>query len=1109
MATGVIRQRRETRIGPVGVVRTNSGTDTLGNAIKNAADQLSNRYYKIAAAKAKKTGQLQAAEVNLERITTLDENTLMPQALKVADQMGNIQREAFENAILLRFEGALADDISAKKAELMARVAPNRNAPQQFEQLFSEYLTATGENASGYYKQIITDLGASALDDGRSKLKVAQIQRIQAEAAEAKRRQDEEYVKSAYAQGLAGVAFQHTRNKTVVKNNAETHKGVQITDDANESALHKRANAAYIRGRIVTMMQDPKVGMDARLIQQYFSSGGQQYLYDLLSPASKTLVKEIENISDADEPIEYLEIAAENEAAFTNATNSYTFVQAAEEAEQQRIAAELTSGADFFIRETQGDIDSDTFSSIGHSASPAEIGLQIDFLDSKATKTNDFRVDRSIKKEAYKIAEAAKDQIAEGIIVRVLETNPEIANELSLALNGKGMGYLQANIPSELFDQFVRVYDGQNKGKLSEIANAWSQGNKIAYDANKSEQVILLKNTQRFIEETKGSGSSADLIALRDQIVRNQNAGEFNLIEGQLTDLLTSIDSDIREAQAGENAATYDTFTREVVRSVTPENIDSKLNDLSTQTQQLNGDPDKAFQTAQSMVNVASVALIEEFISQLGFTEDAANQTKLMAAYANNRSNVPEGLDPKAKEAVDTILDRIDRTYFAEGDNTFSPQPEFVSGKLAESANRISEAINSNNARVRENTFVNNVLTKGSIANAGDADVQRKVQSVIANHVGLPELPANLYELGIDELTPELAAALDLSKGGGAVTRALVESADKLIVGAMDPEAIDAFMRNIREIVLTDSSGRISVSSSARVALGKDRANKLRVLYHAYNLAPRGSEGAFVNRVSERIDDALSTDEFKELTGYANAVNLMTRADVPANLIDEFEPIVGALAIMHKKNTFQLLEQFVDERYTENKNGYSPFTGTSMVEFDVKDIHRSVRGVDAGIQRKVQKLSSADAPLYYDVGSRVSVDDIRKGVSGESGFVVTAPSVGEAMGELRVRSRVVYGPTPQYTPDFPLVQLYKVDQFGMVTVIDGSAFNLMTDEDILAGIREFPASTIRVDPTAQTMEELGGDVEAFVGQFGIGVGVSGGGANPTSNPLRITVDGTN
>ena len=223
MATGVVRQRRETRIGPVGVVRTNSGTDTLGGAIKDAADQLSNRYYKIAAAKAKKTGQLQAAEVNLERITTLDENTLMPQALKVADQMGNIQREAFENAILLRFEGALADDISAKKAELMARVAPNRNAPQQFEQLFSEYLTATGANASGYYKQVITDLGASALDDGRSKLKVAQIQRIQAEAAEAKRRQDEEYVKSAYAQGLAGVAFQHTRNKTIVKNNAGGH----------------------------------------------------------------------------------------------------------------------------------------------------------------------------------------------------------------------------------------------------------------------------------------------------------------------------------------------------------------------------------------------------------------------------------------------------------------------------------------------------------------------------------------------------------------------------------------------------------------------------------------------------------------------------------------------------------------------------------------------------------------------------------------------------------------------------------------------------------------------------------------------------------------------
>ena len=72
----------------------------------------------------------------------------------------------------------------------MQRVSEQRNAPKLFEQLFTEYLDATGSNASGYYKQIITDQGASALEDGRSRLKVAQIARIQAEAKAAKAKAD-------------------------------------------------------------------------------------------------------------------------------------------------------------------------------------------------------------------------------------------------------------------------------------------------------------------------------------------------------------------------------------------------------------------------------------------------------------------------------------------------------------------------------------------------------------------------------------------------------------------------------------------------------------------------------------------------------------------------------------------------------------------------------------------------------------------------------------------------------------------------------------------------------------------------------------------------------
>ena len=79
------------------------------------------------------------------------------------------------------------------------------------------------------------------------------------------------------------------------------------------------------------------------------------------------------------------------------------------------------------------------------------------------------------------------------------------------------------------------------------------------------------------------------------------------------------------------------------------------------------------------------------------------------------------------------------------------------------------------------------------------------------------------------------------------------------------------------------------------------------------------------------------------------------------------------------------------------------------------------------------------------------------------------------------------------------MQLYKVDQFGMVSVIDGSSFNIMTDTRILEEVRK-AATVIKSDPSKlQTIEELGGNVEEFVGQYLTGTAAA--------NPLQITVDG--
>ena len=62
----------------------------------------------------------------------------------------------------------------------------------------------------------------------------------------------------------------------------------------------------------------------------------------------------------------------------------------------------------------------------------------------------------------------------------------------------------------------------------------------------------------------------------------------------------------------------------------------------------------------------------------------------------------------------------------------------------------------------------------------------------------------------------------------------------------LTPEQIPEFMRNVRELVLTDSRGRIGLNDSARAALGGEKATQLQVMATAYNVAPIGS-GAFMS----------------------------------------------------------------------------------------------------------------------------------------------------------------------------------------------------------------------------------------------------------------------
>lgn len=1086
----LVKQQRRFKIGPIGVARVSRAGTTVAGAVRDLADGINREAVKIAASEAQESGKKLAAEANLDSITSLDSNTLVPQAMQLASNMGSIQKEAFENAILLRFESAIQDDIRAKKAELMQRVSEQRNAPKLFEDLFSEYLKGISENSSGYYKQIIVDSGASNLEDGRSRLKVAQIARIQAEAKAAKQREDDLFVKNAYEQGLNGQAFQFQGTSNEIAAKGATYKGVGVTNDSQETALQKRARLAYVEGQMSRILNDKAVAPYAAQIQAYLESGGKFHLMKGLPPVVRSALREIRNITGADDALSYQEIAAQNSNAFKTAITTGSFVR--EDLKQQKLKTEAEQQAyvdqskettyNFLLGVEQSVADGD-YSSYARVGSIQQIQTLIRNLDETSSNLDRLPIGFENRKKVIAAVEKAKDQLAMGLVERTLQLKPELAGEFANALKGGDITTLQQIIPSLQYNIFVGVYDEQNRSALAETAKAIAAGETRKYNDVKDNQVLNLEEAKRLFQQAVQSGS-LDRVKQAYKIYA-EGQDQFSTILPKYSTMLKEFEAEIDKLETAQNKKVFEGRARELERSTDSENLVGNLNQLYEDSQKLNGDPKIVSSTAQGMLNNSAMDILTEYIYDNLSGQDAADQLKLMATYALDRNIKVEGLNPEAQKAVDTVLDRIE---YVGGEETVRADSSYVSEQLTRAAGKITESINVNERRIAQSIFSGKVRDKAMIENSDKSEVQQQVSKEIARQVGLPDLPPEMYTMSPEEMTPEIAAALNLQKGSYAIPSEFVDATDLLLAGAMNPDDIPNFMRNIREIVLSDSQGQIGISAGAHAALGGKKANQLRVLYHAYKLAPQGSEMALMAQVTERLNKPLSDNDFKDLTGFRSSYNLLIDADIPTNLLDEFEPIVGALATIHGKNTDDVLKRFAKERFHENNNAYSPFTGSSTVEFDVKSIHKNVRAVDEAIFKKVARLSSPEEFLYYEKDASVSVDDIRGAVF-ETGMLSSSPSVDEAIGMLRLRKRVVYGPTAQYSTQNPIMQLYKVDEFGMVTVIEGTAFNLATDPDIQRELLAKPLS--EPDPlTEQSVDEIG--LENYLKQYGIGVNVTGG-----------------
>ena len=178
----VIREKRQFRVGTIGVARSSRAGVIVGEAIAESAGALSAEFFRRAAEDAQEKGIKSVAELSDQQVLTLGEDG-QPQAMKAPLGFGRIATKAREQALLTRFEEELEIELSDKSKEFANKY---RKSPEAFKKAMSDY-TASMANAeeSTVFTQLIQNTGAQLTSNVYHSLQLAAMQRHEAEMAKA------------------------------------------------------------------------------------------------------------------------------------------------------------------------------------------------------------------------------------------------------------------------------------------------------------------------------------------------------------------------------------------------------------------------------------------------------------------------------------------------------------------------------------------------------------------------------------------------------------------------------------------------------------------------------------------------------------------------------------------------------------------------------------------------------------------------------------------------------------------------------------------------------------------------------------------------------------
>lgn len=253
----IIREQRTVGgVGPVGVVRMNTGASEKYGMIADAADRMTKFAIEEMGRAAVKTGEQAAQEVAAKQITTINPITGKPEALDWVGEnrfFGRTAADAYERVIQDRFQLSIENEIKTKAGEIALQYENNPYAVERYESQMNEYLKsmALGSEQNGKptaYTNFIVNQGSQYI--AATKLNMMQkrnaLERAKtAQALAEKNAQDEEL---AYNLGVQGQEFTPFLDASTARNTDGEESAV--LPRGTTSKQQSRLNTAYVNGSI-------------------------------------------------------------------------------------------------------------------------------------------------------------------------------------------------------------------------------------------------------------------------------------------------------------------------------------------------------------------------------------------------------------------------------------------------------------------------------------------------------------------------------------------------------------------------------------------------------------------------------------------------------------------------------------------------------------------------------------------------------------------------------------------------------------------------------------------------------------------------------------------